>query len=71
MRELVLAKDEAPLTEIMKAPVISADDTVLRDDIEVIFGKYHFRLLPVVDAKDHLLGVIRYKDIIRALEAKG
>jgi Mg/Co/Ni transporter MgtE len=32
-----------------------------------LFAKYHYRMLPVVDARDHLLGVIHYNDIIKGL----
>jgi Mg/Co/Ni transporter MgtE len=39
----------------------------VRDDIAELFAKYHFHLIPVVDAKDHLLGVIYYNDIMRGL----
>ena len=39
----------------------------LKDDMAELFAKYHFRMLPVVDAKDHLLGVIHYNDIMKGL----
>ncbi len=29
------------------------------------FAKYQFRMLPVVDAHDHLLGVVRFKDLMK------
>jgi magnesium transporter len=70
LRELVLARDETPVTEVMVAPVITAEEEDLREDIEALFAKYHFRMLPVADRKDHLLGVIRYNDVMRGLETR-
>ncbi len=70
LRELVLAGDDAPVTEIMTAPVITAEEEDLREDIEALFAKYHFRMLPVADRKDHLLGVIRYNDVMRGPDAR-
>jgi magnesium transporter len=67
LRDLVLAPDEKPVTEVMTAPVITAEAEDPREDIEALFLKYHFRMLPVADPKDHILGVIRYNDIMRGL----
>jgi magnesium transporter len=67
LRDLVLAADEKPVTEVMTAPVITAEAEDPREDIEALFLKYHFRMLPVADPKDHILGVIRYNDIMRGL----
>jgi CBS domain-containing protein len=64
LRELLLAPDEASLGEIMTSPVIAAQAGELRVDLEFAFRKYHFRMLPVIDAQDRLLGVIRYNDIM-------
>jgi sporulation protein YlmC with PRC-barrel domain/CBS domain-containing protein len=71
LRELVLAKDDASLAEIMISPVISVDDTDPRDDLHPLFAKYHFRMLPVVDVKDNLLGVIRYGDVMKNFPVRG
>ncbi len=67
LRDLVLAADTAPVTDLLVAPVITAEEEDVRDDIEALFAKYHFRMLPVADVRDHLLGVIRYNDIMRGL----
>jgi Mg/Co/Ni transporter MgtE len=39
----------------------------MREDLAEMFAKYHYRMLPVVDLQDHLLGVIHYKDIMKGL----
>jgi Mg/Co/Ni transporter MgtE len=49
----------------MATPPVSADAELLKDDLVELFAKYHFRLLPVTDAADHLLGVLEYKEIMR------
>ncbi len=70
LRDLVLAPEDAPLSSIMISPAIAAKPSELRVDVEAILHKYHFRMLPVVDEKDRLLGVIRYKDIVRGSEGE-
>jgi CBS domain-containing protein len=70
LRDLVLARDDAPMGEIMVSPVVSAEAEDLRDDLQELFAKYHYRLLPVVDARDHLLGVVRYNEIMKGLVMK-
>lgn len=65
LRELLLAGDEMTLGEIMAFPVVSAEQDDTQEDLEQIFAKYHYRMIPVVDAQDRILGVIRYKDIMK------
>jgi CBS domain-containing protein/sporulation protein YlmC with PRC-barrel domain len=73
LRELVITpddkatKDIVTLKDIMVSPVVSVDQNNVKDDIAQMFAKYHFRMLPVVDPKDHLLGVIHYNDIMKGL----
>jgi CBS domain-containing protein len=70
LRELILAADDLPLSEVMAAPVVAAESDDVREDIEELFAKYHYRMIPVVDQTDHLLGVILYKDIMKGLVAR-
>ncbi len=65
LRDLVAAAESACLGDLMTSPVVTAEQYALREDLMGLFSKYHFRLLPVVDAHDHLLGVVRYKDIMK------
>ena len=65
LRDLVTAPETARLCDLMASPVVTADHRALREDLMDLYSKYHFRLLPVVDAHDHLLGVVRYKDIMK------
>jgi magnesium transporter len=65
LRDLVIAPEEATLGELMTSPVVTADQDCLRADLVAMLAKYQFRMLPVVDAHDHLLGVVRYKDMMK------
>jgi magnesium transporter len=65
VRELVLAADGASMGSIMTSPVAAAEDTLPRDDLEELLSKYNFRMLPVVDARDHLKGVVLYNELVR------
>jgi CBS-domain-containing membrane protein len=42
----------------------------VQDDLAEMFAKYHFRLIPVVDAQDTILGIIRYNDIMKGVETR-
>ncbi len=68
LRDLVLAADDTPLSEIMASPVVAAQESDMRDDLEKMFEKYGFGMIPVVDDQDRLFGVIRYNDIMKGPE---
>jgi magnesium transporter len=70
LRELILSNGALPLSEIMVAPVVAAESDDVREDLEELFAKYHYRMIPVVDRGDHLLGVIHFKDIMKGLVAR-
>ncbi|MGO9738350.1 MAG: CBS domain-containing protein, partial [Desulfomonilaceae bacterium] len=61
---------DVKISEIMKAPVVTSEENDERKDLAEMFAKYHYRMIPVVDGQDHLLGTIRYNDIMKGLEAR-
>jgi CBS domain-containing protein/uncharacterized protein YrrD len=65
LREMVLTPDTATLESLMTAPVVAAEADDLKDDLAELFAKYHYRMIPVVNEKDCLLGVIHYNDIMK------
>jgi magnesium transporter len=65
LRDLVVASENANLGELMISPVVTADHDCLREDLVALFAKYQFHMLPVVDAQDRLLGVVRNRDILK------
>lgn len=68
LRELVTTRGETPMSEVMSSPVVSAEEDDVQDDIEEMFAKYHYRMIPVVDAQDRILGVIYYNDVMKGSE---
>ncbi|MFB3886080.1 MAG: magnesium transporter MgtE N-terminal domain-containing protein [Thermodesulfobacteriota bacterium] len=67
LRELLLSMDHITLGEIMVAPAVVAEESDMREDLAEMFAKYHYRMIPVVDEHDHILGVIHYNDIMKDL----
>lgn len=65
LRDLVTAGEGTSLGELMISPVVKAERDALREDLAAMFAKYQFNILPVVDPHDHLLGVVRYKDLMK------
>jgi len=65
LRDLMLAVESATLGELMVYPVVAVQADDIWEDLNEMFTKYHFRSMPVVDAKDHLLGVIHHKDVLK------
>ena len=65
LRDLVTAPEEASLGDLMTSPVVTAEQDCPREDLVALLAKYQFRMLPVVDAHDHLLGMVRYKDLMK------
>jgi Mg/Co/Ni transporter MgtE len=56
--------------DLMATSVVAAEEDTTRDDLEEMFAKYHYRMIPVLDVQDRLLGVIHYGDIIQGLEIR-
>lgn len=69
LRELVMAGEGKTLGEIMISPVVSADEEDHKDDLVEMFAKYHYRMIPVVDAEDRILGVVSHNDVDWVAEA--
>ena len=67
LRDLILTADHVTLGEIMVSPVVSAEVNDMREDLAEMFAKYHYRMIPVVDEQDRILGVIHYNDIMKNL----
>ncbi|MGB6065289.1 MAG: CBS domain-containing protein [Desulfomonilaceae bacterium] len=70
LRELVLAPYNVTVGDIMISPVVAAEEDDVRTDLAQMFAKYHYRMIPVVDSQDHLLGTIRYNDIMKGVEIR-
>ena len=67
LRDLILSADHILLGDIMASPVVSAEAEDMREDVAEMFAKYHYRMIPVLDDQDRILGVIHYHDIVKDL----
>jgi CBS domain-containing protein/uncharacterized protein YrrD len=67
LRELVLTPDNMPMEDIMVSPVVSAEEDDVQDDLVEMFRKYHYRMIPVVDSHDKILGVLYHNDISKLI----
>jgi CBS domain-containing protein/sporulation protein YlmC with PRC-barrel domain len=65
LRDLVLAAESTTLEDLMMSPAVTVDSELVEQDVAELFEKYSWRMLPVVDTGDRLLGVIGYKDVRR------
>ena len=63
-RQLLLEQDIATMEELMTSPAVAADSDDIREDLATLFSKYNYRMIPVVDPEDRILGVINYHDIM-------
>ena len=66
IRKLILAPDQTRLTDIMSSAVVTAEEDKMPKDLEEMFDKYRYRMIPVVDKQDRLIGVIHYNDVMQA-----
>jgi Mg/Co/Ni transporter MgtE len=58
------------MPSMMVSPVVSAEEEDIQEDLVEMFTKYHYRMIPVVDAEDHLLGVVRFNDIMKGADTR-
>ena len=67
MRELLLARQDQPIRELMIAdPIAAADDAPL-DRLRELFDRYRFFGVPVVDTHGELLGIVQRAGVEEAL----
>jgi magnesium transporter len=64
LRDLVLARPETQLRQIMKSDAVTLPVTMDKEDVAHTFDKYNFLALPVVDGGGRLLGIVTIDDVI-------
>lgn len=64
LRELLLAKAEMRIGDLMNRDVISVGPTVDREEVAQLFSKYNLLGMPVIDEQRQLLGIITVDDVI-------
>lgn len=67
-RNLIVNPDFLPIRQVMGPILHKVTPDAHRDEVVDVVERYKIPALPVVDDKDHLLGVIAYEDVVEALE---
>jgi magnesium transporter len=68
LRSLILEKPESKVSDVMEHNVIAAQVDMDQEKVAVLFRKYDFFSLPVVDYDNRLLGRILIDDIVDVIE---
>ncbi len=67
-KDLLLSDRSEFISEIMEDNVISVNTLADTENIALMFGKYDFLALPVVDNEDRLVGIITVDDAIDVMQ---
>jgi len=70
MRDLILAKPDSQLRNIMIKSVRSVPATMSQDDVAKLMRNYGYLAVPVVDAEQNLLGLITLDDVITVIQTE-
>jgi magnesium transporter len=68
LRALILAEPDQTIEEIMRRNVISVRVDTDQEEVAQIFARYDLLALPVVDAENHLVGLVTVDDVVDVLE---
>src|SRR5687767_48912 len=68
MRDLILAKPETRLAQIMKGNVASVPATMDQEEVAQRFRKYNYLAMPVTDDRGRLIGIITVDDVVDVME---
>lgn len=68
LRSLVIAPDNAKVSDIMREDVVYAHVDDDQEEISDLFKKYGFIAIPVVDNESRLVGIITVDDIMDVIE---
>ncbi|MGE5561481.1 MAG: magnesium transporter [Chloroflexota bacterium] len=71
LRELIIAKPETLVREIMTGPAISVPVEASEDEVVDIMAKYDFLAVPVVDDDNRLRGIITIDDVMDVAMERG
>jgi magnesium transporter len=68
LRDLILAKPEVPLSEIMHRDVIRYRVSEQREVVAQELARYNFIALPLVDEDDRLVGIVTHDDALDVVQ---
>jgi magnesium transporter len=64
MRDLILAKPDRRLGQIMHPEVRSVPATMDQEEVAHLFDKYGYLAMPVVDGRNRLIGIVTVDDVV-------
>jgi magnesium transporter len=67
LRDLIVAKPETPVTEIMIRKVISVPLSASPREVAEVIRKYNLLAVPVVDVDGHLEGIVTVDDVMETV----
>ena len=68
IRELLLAKDDQRVADLMETDVITAETTEDQEEAVARMMRYDFISLPVVDKEQRLVGIVTVDDVMDVME---
>ena len=68
VRELLMAKDDVKVEDLMETNVISVNTQDDQEEVANMFTKYSFLALPVVDSDMRMVGIVTFDDAMDVLE---
>lgn len=68
LRELILAKPDARLADIMERDVVRMRVDEDREDVAQELARYNFIAMPIVDSDDRLVGIITHDDAMDVVQ---
>ena len=71
LRDLVVAKPDAKLSEVMDPHVLKVEATTSKEDVAALIAKYDLLALPVVDARGKLIGTVTIDDVVEIMLPRG
>ena len=67
-RSLLLSSEQALIEDIMESHVISVNTMMDQEEVALMFKKYNFLALPVVDQENRLVGIVTVDDAMDVLQ---
>ncbi len=64
LSDLIIAQPETPITQFMHKRVVSVELNTEQNEIAQIVGKYNLIAVPVVDAENHMHGIVTADDAL-------
>ena len=71
LRDLVVAKPDAKLSEVMDPHVLKIEATTPKEEVAALIAKYDLLALPVIDARGILLGTVTVDDVVELMLPRG